>query len=221
MLVLGFLGSPRLTGICSKLLQKTLDGARSRGAEIKRYDLINCNIKFCRGCCTCFVNDPELPIGKCPLNDDMQTILEEYTRADGYVFASPVYDMFVSALMKRFLERKIMLTYRPKEDYGRIPGPRTPGHFTKKASLIVTGNASDEYETAMGEPCFDAWQAHLPIEQVDTVDQLYVGGVETISSEALSQKLTRAFHNGVHLVEEITKGYKADGPGEQQQMQVL
>lgn len=205
MLILGFLGSPRLKGKCAQLLQKTLDGAAARGAETKRYDLINCNIEFCRGCGICFLHNPELSIGKCPLKDDMQYILEEYIKADGYVFASPVYDVFVTALMKQFLERKIMLTYRDKDAYATIPGPRVPANFTKKASLIVTANCSDELEEVMGEPSFEAWQAHLPIEQVDTVDQFYVGGVENMHPEIFSQKLAQAFSNGQRLYDEIKK----------------
>jgi len=205
MLILGFMGSPRLKGKCAQLMQKTLDGAADKGAEIKRYDLINCNIDFCRGCGTCFMNNPELSIGKCPLKDDMHSILEEYIRADGYVFASPVYDVFITALMKRFLERKIMLTYRDKNAYATLPESRVPANFTRKASLLVTANCADELEEAMGVPCFESWQAHLPIEQVDTVDQFYVGGVENMSDEIFSQKRAQAFSNGQRLYDEIKK----------------
>jgi len=37
MIILGFLGSPRLKGSCSKLLTSALEGAESKGAEIKRF----------------------------------------------------------------------------------------------------------------------------------------------------------------------------------------
>lgn len=94
MKILGFLGSPRVNGKSGKLLKKALEGAESRGADTKRYDLINCNIKHCTGCGACFTKKPELLIGKCSLKDDMASILEEYINADGYIFASPVYDMY-------------------------------------------------------------------------------------------------------------------------------
>ena len=58
MLVLGFLGSPRVNGHCSKLLRKALEGAESRGAVTKRYDLIQLNIKYCMGCNTCYPQQP-------------------------------------------------------------------------------------------------------------------------------------------------------------------
>jgi multimeric flavodoxin WrbA len=45
MYIIGILGSPRLNGICSRLLQSALDGARQQGAKVKRYDLIKLNIQ--------------------------------------------------------------------------------------------------------------------------------------------------------------------------------
>ena len=98
------------------------------GATTKRFDLIKLNIKYCMGCNTCYRNNPELIIGKCPIKDgDVASILEEYVKADGYIFASPVYDATVTALMKTFLERKIMLTYKAPDAYGKLPESAVPG----------------------------------------------------------------------------------------------
>ena len=107
MYIIGFSGSPRLKGICSRLMQSALDGARQQGADVKRYDLIKLDIKHCLGCCKCIFDDPELPIGRCPIKDDMAAVLEDYIRADGYVFACPVYHGTVTALMKKFIRTKV------------------------------------------------------------------------------------------------------------------
>jgi len=204
MKILGFLGSPRVNGKCAKLLKKALEGAESKGAEIKRYDLIKCNIKFCMGCFNCYKN-PELSIGKCPLKDDMADILEAYLKADAYIYASPSYDMSITALMKMFIERKIALTYKPEGHAGKFPIPR-PGsavNFSKKASIIIVGNSANEYEEVMGAPCYEAVEADLIWEQIDTLDKLYVGGVESITPQAFSERLEKAFRMGEHLVDEI------------------
>lgn len=203
MVILGFLGSPRLKGMNSRLLKRALEGAGSRNAATKLFELIHCRIHFCTGCCTCLHNKPELPIGECPLEDDMTSILEAYLQADGYIFASPNYDGSITALMKRFLERKIALTYRPRDAYATIGRARSPAHFLKKASMIVTANCPDEYREVMGDPCFETMGGHLMIEQVETVDRLYVGGVEALSGERLSSKLDEAYRVGVRLVEAI------------------
>ena len=205
MVIVGFLGSPRVNGMNSNLLRRVLKGAESQKAETKLFELIQCNIKFCMGCCNCLHKKPELPIGECPLDDEMSSILEEYVKADGYIFASPNYDGSITALMKRFLERKIALTYRPKDAYAKIGEARSPAHFHKKASMIVTANCPDEYREVMGDPCFETMGGHLMIEQIEIVDKLYVGGVENMSEETLSAKLDEAYHVGIRLVEEIEK----------------
>jgi len=203
MVILGILGSPRVNGHCGKLLRRALEGAAACGAETKTIELVKRDIKYCRGCSTCFETKPELKIGVCPIKDDMASILEEYIASDGYIFASPVYDVYVTALMKTFLERKIALTYRPKEQSGKLPESRVPANFLKKASIIITGNCSDEYREVMGVPCFEAIEGHLMIEMVETVDQFYVGGVEVMTQEIMDQKLGEAFALGQRLVTSI------------------
>ena len=209
MKILGLLGSPRLKGKCSKLLQKALEGAESRGAQIKRFDLIKCNIMHCRGCFKCMFDNPELPFGRCPLRDDMTSILEEYVGADGYIFAAPVYEGFVPALMKKFLERKIALGFREKEAYGKIAAARVPANFKKRASFIVTANCADEYIEVMGDPAFEAMEGHLIVEQIPTTERFYVGGVENMSDETFSEKLSAAYQLGIRLVEEISKAQRS------------
>ena len=150
----------------------------------------------------------ELPIGKCPLNDDMAGILEEYRQADGYILASPVYDVGVTALMKNFLERKCALHYKKRDDYGRFPDTREKANFKKKVSLIVTGNSADAYWEVMAPPCFEAMESHFFIQEIDTVDRMYVGGVENISNERLTEKLDEAYTMGIRLVDEIERARK-------------
>jgi multimeric flavodoxin WrbA len=205
MLILGFLGSPKVNGHCSKLLNKALEGAESKGATTKRFDLVKLNIKYCMGCNTCYRNNPELIVGKCPIKDDVASILEEYVKADGYIFASPVYDATVTALLKTFLERKIMLTYKAPDAYGKLPESRCPANFKRKAAFIVTGAAADEFKEVMADPCFEAIESSLMLEQVDTSHEMYVGGVENITEERFAERLDEAYRLGAHLVEEIEK----------------
>jgi multimeric flavodoxin WrbA len=205
MRILGFLGSPHVNGRSAKLLKKVLEGAASTGAEVKQFDLVKMNIKYCTGCGACWTTKPELKIGKCSLKDDVPAIFEEYVEADGYIYASPVYDLYITALMKTFLERKIMLTYRPKEAIAKLPDSRCCAFFKKKASIIVTGNCADEYREVMGDPCFEAYEGHLMIEQIETVDKMYCGGVENITDEDFNKKLDEAYQMGIHIVEEINK----------------
>jgi len=203
VIILGILASPRVNGICSQLLQHALAGAAAKGAHIQRVDLIKKNIQHCMGCCKCLFDDPLLPIGRCPLKDDMAALLEDYIRAEGYILATPVYDGSVTALMKKFIERKIALSHRPPEAYATIGASRAPAGFRKKALMIVTGNCSDEYREVMGDPCFEMMEAHFMIEQVETIDKFYVGGVENMPEEMLGEKLQHAYRMGETLLERI------------------
>ncbi len=203
MKIIGFLGSPRVKGICCRLLQAVLDGAQSRGAVVHRIDLIKQNIQHCMGCCKCIFDDPLLPIGRCPIKDDMKEILEEYAAADGYVFASPVYDGSVTALMKKFMERKFGLAHRSPEAHATICAARVPAEFKKKAVMLVTGNCPDEYREVMGDPCFELMGADWMIEQVETTGQLYVGGVETLTETETADRLEKAFEMGRDMVDKI------------------
>ena len=205
MNILGFMGSPRLKGLCAQFTQSALEGAAGAGAAIRRYDLIRCHIKFCRGCHTCVYENHELPIGRCPLKDDMAGILEEYLQADGYVFACPVYDMSVTAVMKSFIERRFPLFYKDKNAHGRLPDARVKQGFKKKAVLLATGDAAEEYAEAIAEPCFELMSGHLMIEEIDVVEKLYVGHIYKVGPQRLEELLEKTRGLGARLVEEIRK----------------
>ena len=103
MRILGFMGSPRLKGLCAQFTESALKGAASKGAATKQFTIAKYHIQYCRGCYKCVHNNHELRIGICPLKDDMASILKEYHEADGYIMSSPVYDFTVPAVMKAFI----------------------------------------------------------------------------------------------------------------------
>ena len=209
MRILGFMGSPRMGGLCAQFTESALKGAASRGAEIKQFNLVKYNIKYCRGCYKCVYNHHDLPIGRCPLKDDMATILSEYLDADGYIMASPVYDFTVPSVMKAFIERRFPMFYKTKGARG-IPDARVKQHFKKKASLIATGSAGDEF-ASIAEPCFEVMSGHFMIEEIDVVDQLYVGSIHDVDEKRYRDKMDETYNMGIHLVEAINTSRKDAG----------
>ncbi len=210
MKILAILGSPRTKGKCAKLINKALEGAKSTGAEIEIFELVKKDIKYCLGCGSCYTKKPELTIGNCPIKDDVHEMLEIYLKCDGYFYASPAYDMFTTALMKTFLERKIAFTCKEANGIAKMPVPR-PGiaqNFKKTASFIVTANVSDELEEVMGAPCYEAFESHLLFEEIDTFEKLFCGSVENISEESFNKKLGTAYQMGINIVEEIKRSRK-------------
>ena len=203
MKILGIMGSPHPKGFCSQFTESFLKGAANKGAEVQQINLINRNIKYCRGCYKCVHNNHELSIGLCPLKDDMADILQQYHEADGYIMASPVYDFTVTAVMKTFIERRFALFFNDKGKFG-IPAARVTHNYKKKTAIIATGSASDDY-APIAEPCFDVIGGHFMVEEIEVIAKLYIGSVHNLDKERFSAKLEETFSLGMRLVDELEK----------------
>jgi len=77
--------------------------------EFKIMMLKDMNLQPCLGCYVCVKLGEE----KCSLKDDREMIVKEMMDADGVLFASPVYTMQITALMKNFFERVGYIDHRP------------------------------------------------------------------------------------------------------------
>lgn len=103
MKVIGINGSPRKNWNTGTLINKVLEGAKSKNAEIKLINLYNLEYKGCVSCFHCKRKDKKH--GLCAMEDDLTPILEELKEVDAIVFASPIYFSTVSSGMSAFLER--------------------------------------------------------------------------------------------------------------------
>ncbi len=101
-LIIGINGSPRKNGSTAKLLKRALKSIEKYGGKIYTLHLIDKKIKPCLGH---YSTDSELCRYPCKVKDDMQRIYSLLIKADGIIFASPVYWFNVSGLMKNFLDR--------------------------------------------------------------------------------------------------------------------
>lgn len=100
-LILGINGSPHKEGIVAELLRLVLDSAREHGAETKTVNLYDLRIVHEPG----FYSEnakKELPENMPP--DDITALYPEIVRADGLVFATPVYWANMSGVMKDFID---------------------------------------------------------------------------------------------------------------------
>jgi putative NADPH-quinone reductase len=103
-------GSYHETGDIAFLVDRFAAGVREagRGAEIEIVHLLDLRMEYCRGCWIC--GNPEnigKPIGDCPIEDDVRALLEKSLACDVLVYATPVYEMGPTAVMKKFLERNL------------------------------------------------------------------------------------------------------------------
>lgn len=137
MKILGLVGSYRKHGVIDSIVSAILDEATLLGADTEKIYLLDKNIEFCTNCRQCTqVAGKER--GKCPINDDMEAILEKYDDADAVVIGAPVNFFALNALTKKFMERLIPFTYWP---WGTKTGPRPRTYKREKTSILVSSCA--------------------------------------------------------------------------------
>ena len=134
-------GSPRKSGNTAQLLQKTLEGAASAGAEVKLIQLADLDFSGCRSCFAC--KKLANPSPGCVLKDDLAETLKELLQADGIIMGSPIYFGAETGLYRNFLERLFFLMLR----YTNPPSSRAEKRidFGFIYTMNVPENVMDEY----------------------------------------------------------------------------
>lgn len=108
--VLAIMGSPR-RGDSYHLIRRIEEVMTGLGeVEFDYLWLRDADLRTCRGCCACIVHGEQ----HCPHDDDRAEIERRILGADGIVFASPVYAMGMTALLKNLLDRLAYAMHRPR-----------------------------------------------------------------------------------------------------------
>ena len=103
--VVAVVGSPRVAGNTSYLVDVALDELVRAGLAVEKIILSEYRVLPCEGHDDC----EDLPV--CPLDDDAGAILERMYAADGLILATPVYYEDVSGQMKVFIDRNCFNNY--------------------------------------------------------------------------------------------------------------
>lgn len=90
MKILAVRGNPRKTGVCQRLGDLFIEGAREAGADVWDVDLSSLDIAPCMGCFSCSAGDK----GTCVLKDDMEGLRKRLSTADALLCISPVYLLY-------------------------------------------------------------------------------------------------------------------------------
>lgn len=99
MFILGINGSPRIGGNTDILLDKSLGGARLKGAETEKIILNKLKFSPCQEC------ENTRDDGICIIEDDMQFVYKKIKKADAIILASPIFFGSLSAQMKMMVDR--------------------------------------------------------------------------------------------------------------------
>ncbi|MFC1703334.1 flavodoxin family protein [Candidatus Omnitrophota bacterium] len=137
MKILAISGSYRRGKTIDTLIDKAIEGIKQAdsSAKVEKIHLVDKNIKYCTNCMTCRNDDPEKPVARCVINDDMQEMYKKINEADGYIFGTPVNCGTVTAVLKTFIERSTWIFSKPgTKPFKGCPTPRTK---KKKAALFI------------------------------------------------------------------------------------
>ena len=110
MVVLAIVGSPRVKGNTSYLVDQALEAIAEAGIETEKIMLSQYEINPCLG------HDACASYETCIQKDDAGWILDKFRTADGVILATPVYYYNVSAQMKAFIDRNYWL-YKHDQKY--------------------------------------------------------------------------------------------------------
>jgi len=97
MKIIGINGSPRKKGNTQALLRVALKASKIE--KVTLLHLVDYRIEPCDGCGACWKTK------KCPINDDLETVLGELVSSDAILVGSPVYYGTMSPQMKAFIDR--------------------------------------------------------------------------------------------------------------------
>ncbi len=97
--ILGLVASARRMGNCETIIKAVCRGIRQEH-RLKLLRLTDFDIKPCRACYMCLFEDKN-----CPIDDDLEQILDAIGTADAIILACPAYFLAPHSSLKRFVDR--------------------------------------------------------------------------------------------------------------------
>jgi NAD(P)H-dependent FMN reductase len=192
MKITAFNGSPRAeTSTTDVLVQALLRGARSAGAEVENVYLARQDVRYCRGCFSCWFRTP----GVCTQRDGMEPLLRKFVQSDLVCLASPVYSWNMTANLKAFVDRLVPLSSpRTVQTYG---GPGGATRTDRMPDVVVVANSGfpgpDNFDVlrhvfACAHPVAEIYRSCGPILKTTDPQLLpgvtaYLEAVETAGGE--------------------------------------
>ena len=201
MNVLAIVGSPRKGRSTDTLVDNAIEGAKSKdpNCKVKKINLIEHDIKFCKNCLVCRDGITNEPVTKCAIRDDMDDIKEDVLKSDGLIFGTPVHMGYATAIMMAFLERICWTFAKPERRVLTINGcPKPRSDKKRKAVIIITSGIippiyrkfCDDATSLISGTVKDSLNAKT------VVGDLYAGDIE---HRGVEQYLDKAFKLGMKL----------------------
>jgi multimeric flavodoxin WrbA len=174
--VLAIVSTPLKQGNTAKLVDRIFSELSKHGRmEMEKIYLSDLDLKVCRGCHACVMRGEQY----CPLKDSRDLLLTKMNAADGVIFATPIYNMQVSTLMKMFIDHFAFLWHRPRL-------------FRKKVLVACVGAGGGP----VAKPVLDYMELNASRWGMETVSRISVLRFDTVMPE----KMKRAQFNDIARV---------------------
>jgi multimeric flavodoxin WrbA len=187
--VIGFMASPRRQGNSEVLLDRTLEGAKDKGAEVEKIILCELNFSPCRECGGCEKT------GLCVIKDDYQKIYSHIRNEELFIVASPLFFFGVSAVAKSMIDRcqcswvakyRLRKPVAPKSPGRRgillssrgMPGPDDFIHIKAEVKAFFSVNNIAYFDELLVEDCDGKG---LVVGREDILEKAYTLGQRLIS----------------------------------------
>ena len=99
MRVIGLVGSNRKDGNTNTLVEKILEGAKTKGQETEKVFFADLKISPIGDCSAC------RKAGRCSIEDDFDGLMDKVLESDCVIFGTPLYWYGPSSQMKAFMDR--------------------------------------------------------------------------------------------------------------------
>lgn len=201
MNLVAIVGSPRKGKSTDVLVDKAIEGTQSMSSScnVKKLNLIEHNIKFCRNCLACRDSKTMEPVAKCSIRDDMDYISKDVLESDALIFGTPVHMGHATAIMMTFLERICWTFAKPERRILTLSGCPMPRDSKKrKAVIIITSGIvppiyrrfCDEATPLIKRTISDSLNAK-------TIGSLYAGDIE---HRGVDYYFDKAYKLGIKVV---------------------
>jgi len=133
--IVGIVGSPRIGGNTEYLVAETLKVMEKDGVQTELVRLSDKEVKPCDACLSC------RKTGDCWIEDDLKSIFDKMTNADGIILSSPVYFGSATPQIKALIDRAGYLSVAKGRVFenkigGAIVVARRAGHNFTLAQLL-------------------------------------------------------------------------------------
>ena len=201
MNLLAIVGSPRKGKATDTLVDKAVEGVRSKSPDcnVKKLHLIDYDIQYCKNCLACRDSKTNNPVANCAIRDDMDFIREDVLYSDALIFGTPVHMGYATAIMMTFLERICWTFAKPEGKVISIHGCPTPRSNKKRKSIIIvtSGIVPPLYRRFCDDATPLIRQTAKDSLNAKTVGDMYAGDIE---HRGVDYYLDQAYNLGRKLV---------------------